>query len=78
MSSVSTACCSACDHRVWSEYVVHHRYGHSLVQCGPKLVSFGGWDGNKPRNDVMCLDLSSMMVDEGPVAEGSQIESQEP
>jgi hypothetical protein len=40
-----------------------HRYGMPLTASGPLVVLFGGYEGGRPMNDVVCLDLSAMAVD---------------
>ena len=34
------------------------RYGHSLVQCKPHLVLFGGYKEKDPLNDLWVLNVS--------------------
>ena len=38
-------------------------YGQSLTPVGPFALSYGGWDGVKPRGDVTQLDLSMLVGD---------------
>jgi N-acetylneuraminic acid mutarotase len=35
-----------------------HRYGHSCNLVGDYLFVFGGWDGNRPMNDLQVCDVS--------------------
>lgn len=35
------------------------RYGHSMAAVGPHGLLFGGWEGNRPKNDVIQLDASA-------------------
>ena len=39
-----------------------HRYGHSTTVVGDYLFLWGGWDGNRPLNDLQVLDLSSLAL----------------
>jgi len=36
-----------------------HRYGHTTNLVGDYLFVFGGWDGNRPMNDLQVLDVSA-------------------
>ena len=35
-----------------------HRYGHTCNLVGDYLFVFGGWDGNRPMNDLQVCDVS--------------------
>ena len=39
-----------------------HRYGHSTTVVGDYLFLWGGWDGNRPLNDLQVLDLSPLAL----------------
>jgi len=37
-----------------------YRYGAALVAAGPAALLWGGWEGGRPMNDLMLLDLSAL------------------
>jgi hypothetical protein len=37
------------------------RHGHCVVSVGPHLLVFGGWEENRPRNDVVQLDTTALV-----------------
>eukprot|EP00937_MAST-01D_sp_MAST-1D-sp2_P000687 g687.t1 len=43
------------------EAVEHpHRYGHSATVVGDYVFVWGGWDGNRPLNELAVLDISPL------------------
>ncbi len=36
-------------------FVPELRHGHTATSVGNHIVIFGGWEGNKPTNDVLIL-----------------------
>ena len=39
-----------------------HRYGHSTTVVGDYLFVWGGWDGNRPLNELSVLDLTPIGI----------------
>lgn len=38
-----------------SDFVPEIKHGHSATSVGNNIVVFGGWEGNKPTNEVFIL-----------------------
>ena len=41
-----------------------HRYGHTTNLVGEYLFVFGGWDGNRPLNDLLVLNTGDLVLPE--------------
>lgn len=63
--------CLPCDGRVEScgptlltllitPFAHHARYNHSISTVDNRLLIFGGWDGNRPLNDVVQLEFMTV------------------